>query len=101
MTDRRLSETADLPEAKAARDWRPSLIWVVPLLAAAAVGWLVYRSVIDTGPTITISFDNAEGLDAGKSDVKFRGARVGTVESIELSKDHRAVLVRARLEKSA
>jgi paraquat-inducible protein B len=101
MTDRHVIEKADLPEAKTARDWKPSFVWIIPLLAAAGVGWLIYRSVIDTGPIVTILFNDAEGLEEGKSDVKFRGARVGTVETIELSKDHRSVVVRARLDKSA
>jgi paraquat-inducible protein B len=101
MTDRRLPAEADLPEAQTARDWKPSLVWIVPLLAAAGVGWLVYRSVIASGPTVTILFKDAEGLEAGKSDVKFRGARIGTVESIELSKDHQLVVVKATFDKSA
>src|SRR5260221_8931716 len=39
------------------------------------------------GPEITITFKTAEGLEAGKTKVKYKDVEVGLVETVELSKD--------------
>ncbi|KAF1054951.1 MAG: Paraquat-inducible protein B [Burkholderia gladioli] len=63
----------DLPDAVVARrtGWLPSLAWLVPLVAALIGIGLVVKSVFDRGPEITISFRNAEGLEPGKTQVKY------------------------------
>ena len=47
--------------------WLPSLIWLLPLLAALVGAILTYRQMTQHGPTITVSFKTAEGLEAGKT----------------------------------
>ncbi len=93
----------DLPEPVAARRgrWLPSLVWVVPLIAALIGIALVVKSVADRGPTISISFANAEGLEAGKTKVKYKNVDIGTVKTIRLSKDHARVMVEVQLTKEA
>lgn len=92
----------DLPEPVAAkRSWLPSLVWLVPLVAALIGIGLVVRSVIDRGPTITISFSSAEGLEPGKTKVKYKDVDIGAVKTIRLSKDHHRVLVEVELTKEA
>jgi paraquat-inducible protein B len=44
------------------------------------------------GPSITIVFRSAEGLEAGKTKVRYNGVDVGTVRSIRLSDDHLRVI---------
>jgi len=41
-----------------------SIVWLVPLVALAIGGWLVYKAVSEKGPLITIHFKTAEGLEA-------------------------------------
>ena len=65
--------------------WMPSLVWVIPLIAALIGIALVVKSVSGRGPTITISFVSAEGLETGKTKVKYKDVDVGTV------KEHHAV----------
>ncbi|NRO94780.1 MCE family protein [Paraburkholderia sp. NMBU_R16] len=92
----------DLPEPVAAkRTWLPSLVWLVPLVAALIGIGLVVKSVIDRGPTITISFSSAEGLEPGKTKVKYKDVDIGAVKTIRLSKDHHRVLVEVELTKEA
>ncbi|PMS34493.1 paraquat-inducible protein B [Trinickia symbiotica] len=93
----------DLPEPVAARrgGWLPSLVWVVPLIAALIGIALVVKSVVDRGPTISISFANAEGLEAAKTKVKYKNVDIGTVKTIRLSKDHTRVIVEVQLTKEA
>ena len=56
-----------VPEAEIKRSRGISIVWLVPLVAAAIGIWLAYTTLQERGPTITITFDNAEGLEAGKT----------------------------------
>ena len=68
-------------------------MWLIPLVAVAIGGWLAWNTLSKRGPTITLSFDNAEGLQAGQSQLKFKDIVFGTVKSIELTPDHARALV--------
>ncbi|NTX47350.1 MCE family protein [Burkholderia cepacia] len=81
--------------------WLPSLVWLVPLIAALIGIGLVVKSVRERGPEITIRFANAEGLEPGKTQVKYKDVEVGTVDAIRLAKDLSHVLVDVRLKKEA
>ena len=54
-------------------------MWLIPLLAIAIGGWLAWDTLSKRGPTITLSFDNAEGLQAGQSLLKYKDIVLGTV----------------------
>lgn len=89
------------PEVKRPRRGSLSLIWLVPLVAALAGLTLVVRGVIQAGPTITITFDSAEGLEADKTEVKYKDVVIGKVSSLELSGDRSHVVVTVDLNKNA
>lgn len=93
------------PEKEAEARVRPhrwfAWVWIVPMLAAAIVLWLSWRSLADRGPTITIEFKAAEGLQAGQTKIQHRDVDVGTVESVELTPDMSRVIVRARMTRAA
>jgi paraquat-inducible protein B len=91
----------DLPQAKIAEQTRISIIWIVPLIAAIAVGWLVFKNVRAAGPVITIRFNDGDGLQANQTVLKYRGVRIGEVQSVRLAKDAAHVEVEARLTASA
>jgi paraquat-inducible protein B len=76
-------------------------VWIVPILAIAAAGSLAIRAYLEAGPTIEITFDSAEGLEVGKSDVRYKNVPVGTISSVELTEDQRAILVRVKLDRGA
>lgn len=76
------------------------LIWLVPLVAAAIGGWLALKAVWDRGPVLTIQFASGEGIEAGKTRIKHKSVDVGVVRSVGLSRDHKAVIVTAELDRS-
>jgi len=76
-----------------------SIVWLVPLVAAAIAGWLIYTTFAEKGPTITITFETAEGLEAGKTKVKYKDIEVGSVTNIGISEDLTHVVVTAELDK--
>jgi paraquat-inducible protein B len=83
------------------RRWIPRLVWVVPIAAAVIGISLLIRNWQNTGPRITISFLSGEGLQVGKTLVKYRDVAVGHVSAVELSADHQTVVVSADLSKDA
>ena len=80
---------------------RISIVWLVPLIALAIGGWLVYKAVSEKGPVITISFKSADGLEAGKTKIKYKDVELGRVVSIELDDDLSQVIVKAEMVKQA
>src|ERR1700686_2321348 len=87
------------PDIKPRKRWLPSLIWLIPLVAALIGVVLVVRSITEQGPTVTVTFNNAEGMEAGKTKVKYKDVEIGAVQSITLSKDLRHVMVNIQLTK--
>ncbi|HEX4261633.1 MAG TPA: MlaD family protein [Acetobacteraceae bacterium] len=67
-------------------------IWIIPLLAIAVGAWLAWDTYSKKGPTVTISFESAEGLVAGQSQLKFKEMTLGTVTKLTLSRDHARVI---------
>ncbi|PRF40698.1 intermembrane transport protein PqiB [Burkholderia multivorans] len=89
------------PEIRPRSRWIPSLVWIVPLVCALIGLSLVIRTVAATGPTITVTFANAEGLEAGKTKVRFKDVDIGSVQSITLTPDFKRVVVAIQLTRDA
>lgn len=76
-------------------------IWLTPLAALALVGYLVYSLVAEHGPTISITFENADGLTEEQTMVRYKAVTLGRVENIELSEDLSHVIVKVRMSSRA
>jgi len=89
------------PEVEQPKRWLPSLVWLIPLLAAMIGLTLVAKTLLDQGPTVTVSFRSADGLEPGKTRVKYKDVDIGLVKSISLGKDLSKVLVTIDMSKEA
>lgn len=78
-----------------------SLIWLIPLVAAVIGAWLAFKAISEQGPTITITLENAEGLEAGQTKIKYKNVEVGQVDAIELSENLSDVIITAKLVKGS
>lgn len=103
MNEQSLNEkqTSDLPVAQVEIRSGISIVWLIPLVALLVGTWLAYKAWSETGPTITISFKTAEGLEAGKTKIKYKNVEIGQIQSIELSDDLSQVIVTAELVRNA
>ena len=72
-------------------------VWLAPIVAALIAGWLAYSTISERGPLITILFDDASGLEAGKTAIKFKDVEVGRVESVQVSDDLQTIVLTARM----
>ena len=95
------SDGSPRPVQAHTRRRRVPVIWIIPIVAIAIGGWLAWNTLSKEGPTITISFDTAEGLQAGQSQLKFKEITLGTVQSLDLTPDHSHVLVRIKTTRQA
>ncbi|MFH0944030.1 MAG: MlaD family protein [Planctomycetota bacterium] len=77
-----------------------SIVWLVPLVAVGIGLWLLYQSVSARGVTVSITFADARGLEAGKTRVKFRSLEVGLVKTVRLQDDLREIVVEAEIDRS-
>ena len=60
------------PRVVRRREWLPSLIWLIPIVAALVGVMLVVRILMQRGPEIVLTFNTAEGLEANKTAVKYK-----------------------------
>lgn len=83
------------------RNWLPSLIWLIPVVAALVGIALVARILFERGPEVVLTFQTAEGLEAGKTAVKYKDVQIGTVQRLRLANDRSHVRVTVQLNKEA
>ena len=88
------------PQVKA-RKVRVSLVWLVPIVAALIGLSMVVHDFLNVGPKVVVSFLTAEGLEAKKTQVKYKNVVIGMVTDIELSDDRTHVLASIDLNQSA
>ncbi len=94
-----MTETGLTPATSQGRKF--SSIWIVPLVSLIAGAWMVVHTILSQGPTITISFETAEGLEADKTKVKMLNVDVGLVEDVRLRSAGSGVIATVKLEKEA
>ena len=98
IADRRHEEKPE-PEAEVhVAKWNP-WIWVIPVLAIFFVGYLIVRYGFFGGGDITVRFAEARGLER-YSPVRFRGAKVGTVQKITIDENLSQVVLRISMDAS-
>ncbi len=99
-----MAESPDnLPRATVVprRRQRISVVWIIPILAAVVAVGIAIQRIMSEGPTITIVFKAAQGVEAGKTFVKYKDVNIGQVTAVQLSPDHSKVEVTAKIDKSA
>ncbi|EYD75883.1 Paraquat-inducible protein B [Rubellimicrobium mesophilum DSM 19309] len=89
-----------IPVAPARRSlWdRVSLVWLVPIAAVAVAGAVAWQTLREKGPLIEIEFEDAAGVVARETELRFRNVTVGTVEYVHFTPDLNRVVVGVRLD---
>ena len=97
------TERDNLPQATVVprRRQRISVIWAIPILAAVVAIGIAIQRIMSEGPTITIIFKSAEGVEAGKTFIKYKDVNIGQVTKVQLSPDYSKVELTAKIDKSA
>ncbi|GEK77294.1 paraquat-inducible protein B [Pseudoalteromonas atlantica] len=77
-----------------------SAIWIIPLIALLVGIWMLYQYQANVGPTIYIKMPHAEGIIAGKTEIKVRSVKIGQIDAIRLSDSQDSVIARAQIDKN-
>lgn len=91
----------DLPESVIQPRSKISIVWIVPIVAVLIGVWVAYKAWSEMGPTITITFKTADGLEAGKTKIKYKNVEVGEVKTIRINHETGNVDVTAELHKES
>ncbi len=93
----------DLPAAVPAqsRRGRLPLVWILPALVVLVGAFVVIYEKLSQGTTIEIRFLNAEGLEAGKTKVRYKDVDIGEVSDIHVGKERKDVIVTAEIHPDA
>ncbi|MEZ7276074.1 intermembrane transport protein PqiB [Pseudoalteromonas sp. CO302Y] len=89
-----MSETAKIKTAP-----NISAIWIIPLVALLIGAWMLYQYQANQGTTIFIRMPHAEGIVAGKTEIKVRSVKIGQVDHVRLSDKQNSVIARAQIDK--
>ncbi len=89
-----MSETAKIKSAP-----NISAIWIIPLIALSIGAWMLYQYQANKGTTIFIKMPHAEGIIAGKTEIKVRSVKIGQINHVRLSDKQNSVIARAQIDK--
>ncbi|MDQ6809936.1 MAG: MlaD family protein [Verrucomicrobiota bacterium] len=87
------------PVIKRVRRFSP--VWLIPIIAALLSLWLVWKYYSARGPEVTVRFETAEGIAAGKTPVMCRNVNIGVVERLRLTSDLKGVIVTLQMTSEA
>jgi paraquat-inducible protein B len=96
-------EPSDIPDvvSEPKRRFSVQLVWIIPILAAIIGLSLGVQAYINRGETITITFATGEGLEVGKTKIKYKDVQIGEVKGLAIASDRSHVIVTAELTKEA
>ncbi len=79
----------------------PSIVWLIPLIVVMVGGWLIFKTLNEKGPVITLAFKTADGIEAGKTKLRYKNIEIGVVEGVRFSDDLANVLLTAQMAREA
>lgn len=92
-----MSEEPNETQASVRPRRRWSSVWIIPFVALALASWLVWKNYADKGPLVLVTFETADSLKAGTTEVRCRSVKVGAVESVKLAGDLGSVDIQLRI----
>jgi len=97
------TDDVELPQATVVppKRSRISIVWIIPVLAALVGIGIAVQRIRSEGPTITIVFKAAEGIEAGKTFIKYKDVIIGQVKTVQFTEDYAKVEVTAKITKRA
>jgi paraquat-inducible protein B len=80
---------------KLRKDRGMSPVWIIPALTLILAGWFVTKAIQEAGQQVQIYFEDAQGLIAGRTAIRYQGLEIGMVRDINLADDLSQIYVDA------
>ena len=75
----------EVPEALVSKKNKiTNMVWIVPIIAAIITLTLAVQTYVSKGPTIEITFKNGEGIEPGKTRIRFKNVYIGEVKKVTI-----------------
>lgn len=91
----------EISSPKVSKRSGPSVVWIIPFITLLVGGWLIVKTLSEQGPQVSISFKTAEGIEVGKTRIKYKNVDIGTVEQIKFSDDFSNVILTAKFSQGS
>jgi len=75
---------SDYPNAQVKKQPFLSLVWLIPLIALLIGIGLTVKVYREKGPSIVIDFENARGIEAGRTHIRYKDVDIGKVIDVRL-----------------
>ncbi|MDG4947870.1 MlaD family protein [Actinobacillus equuli subsp. haemolyticus] len=87
--------------AKVRQPRKISPFWLLPIVAFAIGCLLFFQILKERGETITIRFNEGDGITAGKTVIRYQGLQIGQVKKVYFVDDLKKVEVQAEINPEA
>ncbi len=78
------------------------IVWIIPFVAMAIAGWMIFKYYDNKGFDIVITFDNGDGFVVDKTPLMYNGIKLGQVSDIKINtQDISKVDVTVSVDKAA
>lgn len=99
MTDQQPAEMRIDPPQRSF--WRNlSVVWLVPVVALIISLGIAWQTYAGRGVQIQIAFQNASGVVAGETTIRYRDVVIGVVEDVSFTPDLAQVIVQATVDRA-
>lgn len=78
-----------------------SAVWIIPILALVMGAWMLFQYISSTGPQITLQLPTADGIEAGKTEIRALNVKVGVITQVTLSENYDHIIAKAQMNKDA
>lgn len=99
MTELEKQSRGNIPDVEIRDQKWPSPVWLIPLTALLIGFWLLFQVWYQKGPSIVVQFASAEGIEEGKTEVRYKAITVGKVKALTLSDDLKYINAQIDLNK--
>jgi paraquat-inducible protein B len=101
MVDKKSNPPAGEAGEVVVKKTKISMVWIVPLVVVVLGATILYKTLRDAGIPIVLTFETAEGLEAGKTSIRYKDVEIGLVDAIRVSDDATHVVLDATLIRRA
>lgn len=74
-----------------------SPLWIFTLISFLIAGWLMYKSISGSGEQIQLYFENAQGIQEGRTTIRYHGLEIGLIKKVTLTPDLKSVHAEAQI----
>lgn len=101
MVDMTEENSLSAVPAKVRQPRKISPFWLLPMVAFAIGCLLFFQILKERGETITIRFNEGDGITAGKTIIRYQGLQIGQVKKVYFVDDLKKVEVQAEINPEA